>query len=148
MKTVLLSIFTLVLSLTLSAQTGRIGQHERLSSSWNPSLRSNFASVSEAKHYAQEIIDVVGLRPNFEVMAANVQNAAAVTYNGKRYVLYNPTFINQLVQRTGNKWAAVSVLAHEIGHHLNGHTSAGTLRCRTPKHKKLSFRPDHKNRSR
>lgn len=126
MKTVLLSIFTLILSLTLSAQTGRIGQHERLSSSWNPSLRSSFASVSEAKHYAQEIIDVVGLRPNFEVMAANVQNAAAVTYNGKRYVLYNPTFINQLVQRTGNKWAAVSVLAHEIGHHLNGHTSAGT----------------------
>ena len=126
MKTVLLSLFAVVLSLTLSAQTGRIGQHEGLTSNWNPSLRSNFSSVSEAKHYAQEIIDVVGLKPNFEVMAANVQNAAAVTYQGKRYVLYNPNFINQLVQKTGNKWAAISVLAHEIGHHLNGHTSTST----------------------
>jgi ribosomal protein S19 len=56
------------------------------------------------------------------MMAARVDNAAAVTYAGKRYVLYNPDFINKLVQKTGNKWAAISVLAHEIGHHLNGHT--------------------------
>lgn len=105
--------------------TIRIGKHEA-PSSWTPSIRSQFASTAEAKHYAQEIIDVVGLRPNFEVMAARVDNAAAVVYGGKRYVLYNPDFINALVQKTGNKWAAISVLAHEIGHHLNGHTVTGS----------------------
>ena len=69
-----------------------------------------------------KIISVIGLKPNFEVKAARVPNAAAVVYQRKRYVLYNPTFINSLVKKAGNEWAAVSVLAHEIGHHLNGHT--------------------------
>ena len=122
MKRTLLSLFSLmIVSASFGQITIRIGKHEA-PSSWTPSTRSSFASTSEAKHYAQEIIDVVGLKPNFEVMAAQVDNAAAVVYGGKRYVLYNPNFINQLVQKTGNKWAAVSVLAHEIGHHLNGHT--------------------------
>ncbi len=87
---------------------------------------ANSTSLTKVNDYAVEIIgkiiSVIGLKPNFEVKAANVPNAAAVVYNGKRYVLYNPTFINSLVKAAGNEWAAVSVLAHEIGHHLNGHT--------------------------
>jgi hypothetical protein len=51
-------------------------------------------------------------------MEAEVQNALAVVTNGKRYILYNPRFIDLLTRVTGTKWAAVSVLAHEIGHHL------------------------------
>ena len=122
MKKHLLSILSLlIVSASFGQITVRIGKHEA-PAGWTPTTRSSFASTSEARHYAQEIIDVVGLKPNFEVMAAQVDNAAAVVYGGKRYVLYNPNFINALVQKTGNKWAAVSVLAHEIGHHLNGHT--------------------------
>jgi hypothetical protein len=125
MKKTVLFVLSLFLFTASFAQVSiRIGQHAP--ATWNPSLRSNFSSTSEANYYAQEIIDVVGLKPNFTVQAANVENAAAVTYNGQRYVLYNPNFINALVQRTGNKWAAISVLAHEIGHHLNGHTVSGT----------------------
>ncbi|HEY1114199.1 MAG TPA: M48 family metalloprotease [Chitinophagaceae bacterium] len=120
-KHLLFALSLLIAASSFGQITIRIGRHEA-PASWTPSMRSHFASTSEAKFYAQEIIDVVGLKPNFEVMAAQVDNAAAVVYGGKRYVLYNPTFINNLVQRTGNKWAAVSVLAHEIGHHLNGHT--------------------------
>lgn len=120
-KHLLFALSLLIAASSFGQITIRIGRHEA-PASWTPSMQSNFASTSEAKFYAQEIIDVVGLKPNFEVMAAQVDNAAAVVYGGKRYVLYNPTFINNLVQRTGNKWAAVSVLAHEIGHHLNGHT--------------------------
>lgn len=123
-KTVLFVLSFFLFSASFAQITIRIGQHAP--SSWSPSLRSNFSSSSEANYYAQEIIDVVGLKPNFTVQAANVENAAAVTYNGQRYVLYNPNFINALVQRTGSKWAAISVLAHEIGHHLNGHTVSGT----------------------
>lgn len=127
MKKTILSLLSLfILSASFGQITIRIGKHEGVQS-WTPSMTQNFASVSEAKHYAQEIIDVVGLKPNFEVMASSsVSNAAAVVYGGKRYVLYNANFINQLVRTTGNKWAAVSVLAHEIGHHLNGHTVTGT----------------------
>ncbi|HMK05487.1 MAG TPA: M48 family metalloprotease, partial [Ferruginibacter sp.] len=79
------------------------------------------SAADDAKEIIADIIAVVGLKANFEVMAsAAVPNAAAVTYKGKRYIAYNPAFISKLNVAAGNKWASVSVLAHEIGHHLNG----------------------------
>ncbi|MGZ5134762.1 MAG: hypothetical protein ACXWCG_06420 [Flavitalea sp.] len=78
---------------------------------------------------ATEIIDLiletVGLKASFEVKQANVPNAAAVVYQGKRYILYNPSFIAAMNKAAGTPWAAIAVLAHEIGHHLNGHTLDG-----------------------
>ena len=120
-------LITLLLSGSLVAQTGvRIGSHEAIS--WKPTTvpTSSFATVSEGRNIAQQIISIVGLKPNFDVREANVPNAAAVTYGGKRYVLYNPNFITQLERSTGTRWAGISVLAHEIGHHLNGHTITAT----------------------
>jgi hypothetical protein len=89
--------------------------------SWT-SKPASFTSVSGAKTMIAEIIEVIGLKPNFEVLPANIDNAAAVVYQNKRYILYNPDFISRLNAAAGNKWASISILAHEIGHHLNGHT--------------------------
>ena len=76
-----------------------------------------------ARDIIKEIIDVVGLKPRFEVReSAEVPNAAAVIYNGKRYILYNAGFVAGVNNAVKTDWAAVSILAHEIGHHLNGHT--------------------------
>ncbi|KAA6437663.1 M48 family metalloprotease [Rufibacter glacialis] len=75
-----------------------------------------------ARDVINEIIDVVGLKPRFEVRAANVPNAAAVIMNGQRYILYNENFVNSLNTALRTDWAGISILAHEIGHHLNGHT--------------------------
>jgi hypothetical protein len=75
-----------------------------------------------ARDIIKEIIDVVGLKPRFEVREANVDNAAAVIYNGQRYILYNRQFVAAVNNAVKTDWAAVSILAHEIGHHLNGHT--------------------------
>lgn len=111
----------LTLSATAVAQTGRLGEHASVTS-WTPAVANKFANAAQGKEIAERIIDAVGLKPNFEIIPANVDNAAAVVYGGKRYVLYNPEFINNLVKTTGTDWAAISVLAHEIGHHLNGHT--------------------------
>lgn len=107
----------------MAQQAGRIGAHDAVNN-WTPSSTTvAVASVAEGKQIAQEIIDVVGLKANFEIMETRqIPNAAAVAYRGKRFVLYNGNFINNLIRTTGTKWAAVSVLAHEIGHHLNGHT--------------------------
>jgi hypothetical protein len=116
----LLFVFSLFLSAAAMAQTGRLGQHSTITKWTVPTNR--FTTVAQGKQIAQQIIDVLGLKPTFEVQAANIDNAAAVVYGGKRYVLYNPTFINNLIKITGTEWAAISVLAHEIGHHLNGHT--------------------------
>lgn len=68
------------------------------------------------------ILVVVGLRSNFEIRSANVPNAAAVIFKNKRYILYNPKFMSRINQASGTNWAGISILAHEIGHHLNGHT--------------------------
>lgn len=70
----------------------------------------------------KRVMASVGLHSNFELRAANVPNAAAVIIKSKRYILYNPKFMSQINSVTGSDWAAVSILAHEIGHHLNGHT--------------------------
>ncbi len=81
-----------------------------------------FSSSGEARQIIGDIMSAIGLRPKFEVKAANVGNAAAVIYGNKRYILYSQNFVSQVNQSTGTKWAAASILAHEIGHHLNGHT--------------------------
>jgi hypothetical protein len=90
-------------------------------------VHNNTAGISaaDAQGIVADILNVMGLKGNFDVKEAKVSNAAAVIYNGKRYLLYNPVFIAALNDATGNDWASVSVLAHEIGHHLNGHTLSG-----------------------
>ncbi|GAA4382792.1 membrane-binding protein [Hymenobacter koreensis] len=71
----------------------------------------------------REITDVVGLKPRFELRAtSDVENAAAVVYGGKRYLLYNPQFVAAVNRAGRTDWAGISILAHEMGHHLNGHT--------------------------
>jgi hypothetical protein len=71
----------------------------------------------------REITDAVGLKARFELRATrDVDNAAAVVYDGKRYLLYNPSFLNSVNRAGHTDWAGISILAHEMGHHLNGHT--------------------------
>ncbi|WP_201980852.1 M48 family metalloprotease [Hymenobacter rubidus] len=73
-----------------------------------------------------EITDAVGLKARFELRATReVDNAAAVVYDGKRFLLYNPDFLNAVNRAGHTDWAGISILAHEMGHHLNGHTLRG-----------------------
>ena len=117
MKKSILALFTFFLSVQIFAQSNiRIGQHakENYNPGWTVPVQ-NFSSVEEGRQIIQNILNAVGLRANFEIRSvSNVQNAAAVAYGGKRYVLYNPNFINALDRRTGNQWASISVLAHEV----------------------------------
>lgn len=81
-----------------------------------------FESEAEARAVMNDIVQVIGLVPNFIVEAGTVPNAAAWINNSQRYILYNPTFIKKVINSTRTDWSAISILAHEIGHHLNGHT--------------------------
>lgn len=85
-----------------------------------------FSSDEDAKEALMNIMSFTGLEPNFTIMAFNVPNAAAVIQNNKRYILYNQYFMAKLKDRTKNQWSKISVLAHEIGHHLNAHTLENT----------------------
>ncbi|NUY80652.1 membrane-binding protein [Flavobacterium sp. MAH-1] len=81
-----------------------------------------YPASEHAKKVINGIISVIGLRPNFEIREANVPNAAAVVLDSKRYILYNAEFMDDINTASGTYWAGISILAHEIGHHLNGHT--------------------------
>jgi hypothetical protein len=87
-----------------------------------------FTSDKEASEALQNIVKHTGLPINFKLMAGNVPNAAAVircdekTSNCERYIIYNQNFMLRVKQTTKTDWAAISILAHEIGHHLSGHT--------------------------
>ena len=82
----------------------------------------SFESSDEARGIINEISDIVGLKPNFDVKVANVPNAAAVVEEGQRYIFYSQHFMTQINQSSGREWAGITILAHEVGHHLQGHT--------------------------
>ena len=86
-----------------------------------------YEASAEARKVVQRIMGAIGLAANFEVRAApDVDYAQAVVDNGgkTRLVLYNPTWMDGLSATLGDTWPKVSVLAHEIGHHLQFHMHA------------------------
>jgi hypothetical protein len=87
---------------------------------------STSVAIPSAREMLSEIMNVTGLQPNFELKEADVLNIEAYISHRKRYILYNPAFINWINDITKDKWAAMLLLAHEVGHHLNGHTIGKT----------------------
>lgn len=76
-----------------------------------------------------QIMKYTGLPQNFDVIQSNeVPNAAAVILLGsdqlpRRVIAYNDKFLSEVRSATSNNdWAPISIMAHEIGHHLSGHT--------------------------
>lgn len=71
----------------------------------------------------EDIVAASGLKKNFMVVSSpDVPNAAAWLEGDRRMIGYNPNFLNDVVGRTGSEWAVKSIMAHEVGHHLQGHT--------------------------
>ena len=85
-------------------------------------------SGAEGARVVAEIMKYTGLPQNFDVVRGQVPNAAAVIVAGpdripRRVIAYNPQFMGDVTRATkNNNWAPVSIMAHEIGHHLSGHT--------------------------
>jgi hypothetical protein len=83
---------------------------------------TSLAHIPPIGDLLSEIVDVIGLQTGFELKEADVLNIEASISNKKRYILYNPRFIDWINRVTRDKWATTALLAHEVGHHLNGHT--------------------------
>lgn len=82
-----------------------------------------FSTRPEVSKAIENIVRRSGLKQNFYVMECpNTDNCFAATRNGERLIVYDPKFINKLSNVTKTDWGALSILAHEIGHHLQGHT--------------------------
>ena len=81
-----------------------------------------FSSDEEANTAVERILKYTGLKKNFLIKAANVSNAEASIKGTTRYILYNQEFMLRVKKVTNTDWSAISIMAHEIGHHLQGHT--------------------------
>jgi hypothetical protein len=89
---------------------------------------NNFNGNASAGDVVAGILKFTGLPQNFNVVEEKVPNAAAVIVMGpdnlpQRLIAYNQSFMDEVAKATqNNNWAPISIMAHEIGHHLCGHT--------------------------
>ena len=82
--------------------------------------------AQEAIKAAQKITDSVGLVQKFDILEGDFSSgtiAYALVRSQKRYIVYDSGHFNWKDGKPD--WEEVIIMAHEIGHHLNGHTVDG-----------------------
>ncbi len=85
-----------------------------------------FTSNQHAEKVVDNILKQVGLARNFVVVECpNTENCFATVVDGQRYIVYDGAFMKRIENLTQTDWSAISIVAHEIGHHLQGHTIDG-----------------------
>jgi predicted metalloprotease len=85
--------------------------------------QTNFTTDAEADDAVNKILTVIGASQKPILQACNnINNAIAAVYKGQRYILYDRKFINSLTLGSNKYWSNMFILAHEIGHHVNGHS--------------------------
>lgn len=119
MKQTILFVAFIALSRFAFAQTAFTNNNEGLNKATSTNLSVNKPEMEEM---LSQIMNAVGLHPNFELREASVPNIQATIEHKKRYISYNPEFVNEVYSVTKDKWAVMMLLAHEVAHHLNGHT--------------------------
>lgn len=80
------------------------------------------SDVAVARAQVERIVRVSGLEMNFVLVATDSTPASAQVINGQRIILFDPHFMARVANVAHTDWGAVSILAHEVGHHLAGHT--------------------------
>ena len=85
---------------------------------------NGFRSNDGFERVVRRITGLIGLKPNFILVPCpNIKNCAALNYDDNlRYIVYDKAFMDEVAKSVGTNWTHTMILAHEIGHHLNGHT--------------------------
>ena len=96
-----------------------------------PAQEFGFRSLGAAEDAAVRIMEASGLRADFEIVVEEGSNNAAAgvaspcgNLRGCRVIVYDPEFLRNIERRT-DRWGPISVMAHEVAHHLQGHTVFG-----------------------
>jgi len=89
-------------------------------------LKSKFNSVYEAAGIVKNMLDSIAWQENFSLREQNgINNAYATIIQNMRYIVYDNDFLENLDAYAATKWASISVLAHEMGHHYYNHVVTG-----------------------
>ena len=86
-------------------------------------IQNNFTTNTEANNAVDKILSVIGTsqKPILQP-CSNINNAVAASYKGQRYILYDKDFMESLTVGRNKYWSNMFILAHEVGHHINGHS--------------------------
>ena|SRR5690606_16759527 len=107
----LMGMFTFAQGDAFSASSG--------SFSLENSEKVTFNSPAEI---VEHIMGITALSTSFEIKEGKVRNIEASISKRKRVITYNPEYLKAVKAISGSDWAVVALFAHEIAHHLNGHT--------------------------
>jgi len=87
-----------------------------------PLIKTNFNSVYEARDILKNMLDTINWKENFNIRESNgIRNAYATIINNARWIIYDNNFLEDIDTYTSTKWASISILAHEMGHHYYNH---------------------------
>jgi hypothetical protein len=118
---IFLSFYTLVISFVSYSQNLDYNNSYESINICTAIQGNNFASERAADSALDDILNVIGASKRFVLQeCSNINNAVALTMNGVRYIIYDPEFMTSLSY--GDEWSNKFILAHEVGHHINGHT--------------------------
>ena len=83
---------------------------------------NSFSSNIDAQKALDKIIAVTGISKRFALyQCSGINNCEAITFRGIRYIFYDPAFMKSITSSAGS-WTNLSILAHEVGHHVNAHS--------------------------
>jgi len=83
---------------------------------------NSFATDRNAEKALEMILDATGSTQRFAIKeCSNISNCVATNWNDINYILYDKEFMDEIATKA-NSWSKISILAHEIGHHVYGHT--------------------------
>ena len=129
LKTILYISFFLYLSVVSAQSICSISEAELTYNTAN--CLSGYSGIkleSENQKSIDNILNTIGIaNANFVTKSCkDIYNAFAYydSYNKIRYIAVDENFIYNLNPKN-YQWTSVFVLAHEIAHHLNGHTITG-----------------------
>jgi uncharacterized protein (DUF2164 family) len=90
-------------------------------------IKNNFQSVYEAKQILETMLDTINWKENFSIREQNgIRNAYATIINRVRWIIYDNNFLEDVDAHASTKWASISILAHEMGHHYYNHVVGST----------------------
>src|SRR5688572_19944541 len=85
-------------------------------------IKPKFNSVYEARDILRNMLESIQWQENFSIREQNgIRNAYATIINSVRWIVYDNDFLEDIDAYTATKWASISVLAHEMGHHYHNH---------------------------
>ncbi|MEP6711491.1 MAG: hypothetical protein ABJA37_03695 [Ferruginibacter sp.] len=120
-NTLLLTIFLLIINFAQAQKITGCGYKVP-----PRSLTTKFQSVYEAKEVVNNMLDKIQWKENFNLKEQNgIQNAYATISRGQRFIVYDNNFLEDVDEYAKTKWASVSIMAHEMGHHYYNHVVSG-----------------------